>query len=144
MARAEAPTGHLLEKPQLEKDVRRFLRKNANRFVEGMMAERDPIRRPQDLLQKRRGKMEEPSLLDMAKARDQNRRYLMGQLIAPGVLHQPGANPVKEAKLASELVGYYMESRQFGQGVDPSSLAARDGPPEVEHARQRRELESYL
>ena len=37
-----------------------------------------------------------------------------------------------------------MASREVGQREEPPSLAAGEGPTEVERARQRRELVSYL
>ena len=75
----------------------------------------------------------------------------MVELIRSGALQYANANPVEEARLAWELARDLMARREGGQREEQSaipeerpSLAAEEGPPEVERARQRQELQRYL
>ena len=81
------------------------------------------------------------------------RRRMMLQLISSGALQDAHANPVQEVRLAWELAGNMLASQEVGQREDHPdplvpeerpSLEARVGPPELERARQRQELQNYL
>ena len=75
----------------------------------------------------------------------------MVHLIRSGALQYANANPVEEARLAWELAGDLMARREGGQpeeqpalAEERPSLAAREGPAELERAPQRHVLQRYL
>ena len=77
----------------------------------------------------------------------------MLQLIDAGAVDYARSDPVDQANLACALAAQIMACRTVGHReetpetpacVDPSSFAAREGPPELERARQREDLPQYL
>ena len=87
----------------------------------------------------------------VAKVDATGRCALMDQQKRSGTLQYPNAKPVDEPCLAWELAGDLMAGREGGQleeqpvlREERPSLAAREGPPEVERARQHHELQRYF
>ena len=127
-----------------KRDFRRFVRKNEKRLAEKQTARREACRMQLEQEAKCVPTMAGSSIANVAKTHEQEIRELKVQLINGGALQYARASPLEEPKLAWELAGNLMASREIGQRDEPPSLAAREGPPEVERARQRRELQLYL
>ena len=75
----------------------------------------------------------------------------MVQLIRSGALRYANPDLVEEARLAGELAGDLIVGREGGQpeqqpvgSEERPSVAARQGPPQVELAPQRQEMQRYL
>ena len=86
----------------------------------------------------------EGSLLAVSETAEQERSELMVQVINRGLLQPACAIPLEDAKMVCELAGIVMACREVGERDEPHTLPDGEGPPELERARKRRELQSYL
>ena len=142
MSGDEATSGELLDDAQPKKKCRPLFFTNAKRLAEIITGKLEPSRRQFEPEEKRATMGAGSSFLKIAKTHDQKPWELMIQLISGEVLQYTRANPVEEAKLGWELTGNIMVSREIGDREEHPSLAPREGPPQVERARQLRDLQS--
>ena len=147
MAVDEATSGELLSEEQFRKEMHRRERKNARRAAAKQTAEWEASRLQLDQEETRAATMARSSSPYPMKTRDLERSTMLLQLRSSGALQYAHANPVEEARLAWDLAGNIMASREVGQREDhPNpdvpeerpSLSAREGPLEVEPARHAR------
>ena len=139
----EAPSGELLDDAQPKNNCRPLVPKNATRLAEIITGKREPSRSQFEPEEKRVTMGAGSSFLKIAKTHDEEPREFMIQLMSGEVLQYARANPVEEAKLGLELPGNIMASREIGDREERPSLAPREGPSQVERARQRRDLQSF-
>ena len=147
MASDEMTSGELLTEDQFPKEMRLEERKRARRVAQKSVTTRSQSDRDE----KRGAEATRSSTSDVAKVKANGRCALMARLIRGGVLRYANADTVEEARLAWELAGDLIAGRAGEQREEQPlvpeerpSLAAREGPPEVERERQRQELQRYL
>ena len=149
----EAMSRELPSEELFLKEIHRVERKTARRSAKKRIAELEASGLRLEKEEKREAAATRSISPGAPKMHGVERLVLVRQLISSGALQYSHADHGEEGRLAWDLAGNIMASREVRHreehpnpvvSEERASIPAREGPPEVEGARKRQELQSYL